>query len=190
MCSAGTGPGGTGPGIRSDEAHVKGTPEGGASLASEEHDFVKKDMTYQEIRPPVATLSFGGRVVEGALGPYCWSPGSRSEEKNTLWCWDEEENEGVPQKDKTLNVTAGSTMVFDFGGKKPDSVVAGASPLFYGRITGQPATGLRVKENGRIEIPSDIPVGEYAVGVWVSGAQGEAEYSYRIAVEREPGDRP
>lgn len=188
MCTAGTEPGGTGPGVRSDVVHVEGTPGSDATLASEERDFVRKDMTSQEIRPPVATLSFGDRAMEGDPGPYCWSPGSKSEEKNTLWCWGKEENEGVPQKNKTLKVPAGSTMLFDFGGRpKPDSVVAGAYPLSYGRITGRPATGLRMREDGRLELPSDLRAGGYSVAVWVSGPKGEATYSYRIAVENGAG---
>ena len=76
VCSAGTGPGGTGPGVRYDEAHVAGTPGAGMDLAYDGREFVRKDMPSQQIKPPVSTLSSGKQSVEGAAGPYCWSPNS------------------------------------------------------------------------------------------------------------------
>jgi hypothetical protein len=94
MCSAGTGPGGTGPGVRYDQAHVAGTPGAEADLAFGGQEFVRKDMPSQRIEPPGAILSSGHESVEGAVGPYCWSPGSKSEEENVLWCWNETGVEG------------------------------------------------------------------------------------------------
>jgi hypothetical protein len=192
VCSAGTGPGGSGPGVRSDAAHVAGTLAGGNNLASDGREFVRKDMSSQQIRPPVAILSSGEDSVEGAAGPYCWSPGSKSEEENVLWCWNETGVEGqVPPQEDTLHVSAGSTMVLKFGGEaKLDSVVAGAWPLFYGELTGRPAKELRAIRSGdHVEIPADLPPGEYLLGVFVSGPKGEADYAFRVAVEREPGSR-
>ena len=191
LCEAGTGPGGTGPGGRSDEAHVEGTPEGDIP-PSEEQEFVRKDMASQEIRPPVATLSSGKESVEGAAGPYCWSPGAKSEEENVLWCWNDTGVEGqVPKEEDTLSVAAGSTMVLSFGGQpRLDSVMAGATPLFYGELTGQPGKSLRtVRQDDRIEIPADLPAGQYLVLVHVFGPEGEADYAFRVAVERELGGR-
>ncbi len=189
VCSAGTGPGGTGPGTRDDQAHVAGTPEEEITPPSEEQEFVRKDMASQEIRPPVATLSSGKGSVVGAAGPYCWSPGSKSEEEDVLWCWNETGVEGqVPEERDALSVPAGSTMVLNFGGRpRLDSVMAGAQPLFYGELaTGRSGKGLRtIRRDGRIEIPVDLPAGEYFVLVHVSGPDGEADYAFRVAVERE-----
>ena len=194
MCTAGTGPGGTGPGIRDDEAHVGGTPEGEIPPPpSGEKQLVRKDMTSQQIRPPVATLSSGKETVEGAAGPYCWSPGSKSEEEDVLWCWNETGAEGqVPDERDALSVAAGSTMVLGFGGRpRLDSVMAGASPLFYGDVTGQPGKDLRtIRRDGRFEIPADPPAGEYLVHVHVFGPEGEADYAFRVAVEGNVSERP
>lgn len=192
VCSAGTGPGGTGPGVRYDMVHVGGTRVAEvppALKALEEGKFVRKDMASQEIRPPVATLSSGDASVEGAAGPYCWSPGSKSDEDNVLWCWNETGVEGqVPNEEDALNVAAGSTMILSFDGQpRLDSVMAGAGPLFYGELaTGRPGKSLRTtRRDGRIEIPADLPAGEYLVLMHVSGPEGEADYAFRVAVERE-----
>lgn len=198
VCSAGTGPGGTGPGVRYDMVHVGGTHEAEvppALKALEEGEFVRKDMASQEIRPPVATLSSGDASVEGAAGPYCWSPGSKSDEDNVLWCWNESGVKGqVPKEGDTLSVAAGSTMVLAFGGRsRLDSVLAGAQPLFYGELaTGRPGKSLRtIRRDGRIEIPAALPTGDYFVTVHVFGPEGEADYAFRVAVERdEAGGRP
>ncbi len=194
VCSAGTGPGGTGPGTRDDEAHVAGTPEGEITPPSEEQQFVRKDMSSQQISPPVAILSSGKETVEGAPGPYCWSPGSKSEEENVLWCWNETGVEGqVPNEEDALSVAAGSTMVLSFDGQpRLDSMVAGAGTLFHGELTtGRPGKSLQTtRQDGRIEIPADLPAGEYLVLVHVSGPQGEADYAFRVAVEREGSGSP
>jgi len=195
VCSAGTGPGGTGPGIRDDEAHVAGTPVGEIPPPPEEQEFVRKDMAAQETRPPTAVLSSGKESVEGAAGPYCWSPGSKSEEEEVLWCWNETGAEGqVPNEEDTLSVAAGSTMVLSFGGQpRLDSVIAGAHPLFYGELaTSRPGKDLRtIRRDGRVEIPAHLSAGEYLVLVHVSGPKGEADYAFRVTVERdEAGVRP
>lgn len=190
-CSAGTSPGGDGPGVRYDDAHVEGTAGGKAPWPSESREFVRKDMEYRQITPPVSTLSSGSKSVEGEFGTYCWSPGQKDNDEDALWCWDEQEHGGVPGRDKTLHVTPGSTLLFDFGGEvQPNYADAGAFPLSFGRLTGRAATDLRMESNGRIQVPGDIPAGEYATSVFVSGPQGEADYSFRIAVEREQGERP
>lgn len=187
-CSAGTSPGGDGPGVRSDDAHVAGTAEGEPPWPTEDREFVRKDMEYRQITPPVSTLTSDGRTVEGEFGTYCWSPGRRDEDENALWCWDEQENDGIPGEDKSLTVSAGSVLAFNFGGEvKPDHTIAGAAPMAYGKLTGRAATDLRIADGGRIRLPEDMRAGEYAMGVFVSGPQGEAEYSYRIDVEREAG---
>lgn len=93
-CSAGTGPGGGGPGVRSDEAHVAGTAKGEAPWPTEGRAFVRKDMEYRHITPPVSTLSSDSRTVEGEFGTYCWSPGQKDEDEDALWCWDEQEHGG------------------------------------------------------------------------------------------------
>jgi hypothetical protein len=57
-------------------------------------------------------------------------------------------------------------------------------------LTGRPGEDLRAIRSGdSFEIPVDLPAGEYLVGVYVSGPKGEAGYSFRVAVEREPGGR-
>ena len=195
VCSAGTGPGGTGPGIRDDEAHVAGTPEGEILPPTEDQQLVRKDMASQQIRPPVATLSSGKESVEAAAGPYCWSPGSKSEEDNVLWCWNETGAEGqVPNEEDTLSVAAGSTMVLSFAGQsRLDSVMAGAGPLLYGELaTGRPGESLRtIPQEGRFEIPADLRAGEYLVLVHVFGPEGgEADYAFRVAVEGNASERP
>lgn len=190
-CSAGTGPGGGGPGVRYDDAHVAGTAEGDPPWPSKDREFVRKDMEYRQIAPPVSTLSSGSRTVEGEFGTYCWSPGARDEDEDALWCWDEQEHGGVPGEGKTLEVAPGSTLVLDFGGEvRPDHAVAGAFPISYDRLTGQAPTDLRVEEDGRIPVSEDMPAGEYAVGVLVAGPQGEADYAFRIDVDRKAKTGP
>lgn len=185
-CSAGTNPGGDGPGSRYDEAHVAGTAPGETPMPTNDREFVKKDMQFQQITPPASTLTSNGRTVEGEFGTYCWSPGHRDEDENALWCWDEQENNGVPKQNKTLNVSPGSTLVFDFGGEvAPERADAGAAPLAYGRLTGGAGIDLSVASDGRIQVPDDTKAGEYAMGVFVSGLQGEVEYLFRIDVDRE-----
>jgi hypothetical protein len=118
-------------------------------------------------------------------------PGSVDDDGNALWCWDEQEHDGVPPENKTLSVAPGSVLTFDFGGKvEPDHVVSGAAPISYGRLTGAAPTDLRVDGEGRTRIPEDLRAGEYAVGVFVSGPQGEADYSVRVAVEGDASERP
>ena len=185
-CDAGTGPGGEGPGSRYDDAHVEGTARGdGAPWPYESREFVRKDMEFRQISPPASTLTSNGETMTGEVGTYCWSPGRRDPDETALWCWDELENMGIPGESKTLAVTPGSTLIFDFGGGvKPDYVGGGAFPISHGRVTGAAPTDLRVGKDGRIPIPEDMRAGEYAVAVGLSGTQGEAEYSFRIDVRK------
>lgn len=98
----------------------------------------------------------------------------------------------VPNEGDALSVAAGSTMILSFDGRpRLDSVIVGAVPLFYGELTGQPGKGLRaIRRGDRIEIPAGLPAGEYFVGVYVSGPKGEADYAFRVAVEREESGSP
>lgn len=193
VCSAGTGPGGGGAGVRYDAVHVAGTREAQMPPTLEAlagRDFVRQDMATQEIRPPVATLSSGDASVEGTAGPYCWSPGPKSDEDNVLWCWNETGVKGqLPEEKDALSVAPGSTMVLTFGGQPTlDHVMAGATPLVYGELTGQAGKRLRtIRRDGRIEIPVDLPAGGYFVGVYVFGPEGEADYAFRVTVQHDPG---
>ena len=136
--------------------------------------------------PPDSTLGFGGRVVTGDLGSYCWSSGSGGSCVDAVFPL-------VPDKDKTLAVEAGSGMVFDYGGEAPpDSVRAGAEPLGPG---GEPADSLSspVKVDGsgdRVTMPAELPAGDYVVDVSVTVPEGDASYYFRVVVERDEGALP
>src|SRR5918998_6280682 len=59
--------------------------------------------------PPDSALLSGSQAVTGEIGSYCWSSGSGGSCVDAVFPL-------VPDKDKTLAVSAGSDMVFDYRG--------------------------------------------------------------------------
>ena len=131
--------------------------------------------------PPDSALLSEDRAVTGEIGSYCWSSGSGGGCVDAVFPL-------VPGKEKTLAVSAGSDMVFDYGGERPpDSVRAGAEPLGPG---GKPADSrsspLEVDGmSDRVTIPAELPAGDYVVDVSVTVPQGDASYYFRVVVGRD-----
>jgi hypothetical protein len=138
-------------------------------------------------RPPGSTLSYGGEAVSGELGTYCWVSG----------CVDKV---GIPINEEALSVPAGSSMTFEYGGKKLDSLSATADRIGrgnhlerIGRVSvlvsdegskGSQTVRLRSYRSGnRARIVADLAAGEYAVAVFVRVSQGDALYGFRVVVE-------
>ena len=155
-------------------------------------------------RPPNSTLAYGGQAVTAELGSYCWSsPGSPAT------CADAAGIPVAPEQQK-LTVPTGSMLMFDYGGEgRPDSVEARAYPLEQekqwvrgvedtrlmrpkGRRSVLAAEDLRDRREvgDRTAIPAELSYGEYVVEVLVRVAEGDASYYFRVAVERDVGQRP
>ena len=131
--------------------------------------------------PPDSALLSGGRAVTGEIGSYCWSSGSGGSCVDAVFPL-------VPAKEKTLAVSAGSDMVFDYGGEgPPDSVRAGAEPLGPGGKPADPRSSpLEVGGTAdRVTIPAELPAGDYVVDVSVTVPQGDASYYFRVVVGRD-----
>jgi len=127
-------------------------------------------------RPPVSTLSYGGREVKGMLGSYCWGNTCA----DSFWPL-------IPSKKKTLTVPSDSEMVFRYGGQgPPNTVEAGAYALKKLQKTGamRPDSTLKAHGSGaQRTIPAGLPPGEYVLEVFVREKQGDATYYFRLKVE-------
>ena len=125
--------------------------------------------------------------MSGALGTYCWVSG----------CVDKI---GIPVNEEALGVPAGSSMTFEYGGKKLDSLSATADRIGrgshlekIGRVSvlvpdegskGSQTVRLQSHRSGnRARIVADLAAGEYAVAVFVRVPQGDALYGFRVVVE-------
>jgi len=133
-------------------------------------------------RPPKSTLSYGGEMVSGALGTYCWRNG----------CVD---SVGIVAKKDKLTVPAGSTMTFAYGGRKLGSadvaayrIGPGNRPEEMGRkillIPAGNGTKLPARHSGnQVEITAELPAGRYVVDVFARVPEGDVSYGFLIAVE-------
>jgi hypothetical protein len=172
-----------------------------SSEAPSEPGAKDRTVTHQEEpfvpKPPDSTLSFGDQTVIGTLGSFCWTGGCG--DARTL----------VPPKREALTVSAGSVMVFDFGGsRRLASIGAVAYPLGRGNEVRkhhslrflEPGEGRRLlatedlkilREGDRAEIPAELPKGEYVVQVHIRlpGGEGDAVYYFRVAMEGDAGER-
>jgi hypothetical protein len=82
-------------------------------------------------------------------------------------------------------------MVFDYGGRRLTSVGAGAYNLQEVRRVGSEASKLRTLRQGdRTEIPAELRPGVYVVDVLVTVPEGDASYSFRVAVEGDASELP
>lgn len=126
-------------------------------------------------RPPVSTLSYGGREVTGSLASSDWAfSGSVGTVAADEWYL-------VPPERKTLTVPSGSEMVFGYGGQKPPNTVeVHAWPLGKKGGPSHPkAHGTGVERT----IPAELPPGEYVLEVSVKEQRGNAFYFFRIIVD-------
>jgi hypothetical protein len=141
-------------------------------------------------RPPESTLSYGGETVSGALGTYCWSSDSGS------ICVDKV---GVPVNEEALTVPAGSTLTFEYGGRKLGSLSVTADRIGRGNqlerldgisvlVPNEGSKGYKTiqlhssRSGNRARIVADLPAGEYVVAVFVRIPQGDALYGFRVVV--------
>ena len=129
-------------------------------------------------QPPDSTLSYGGQVVRGSLGSYCWGDMCAD---SVLF---------VPPRKKTLTVPSGSEMVFHYEGQSsPDMVKATATSLNkQGTSTAgadsKVSRSLKAQGSGvERTIPAELPPREYVVLVFVREPQGDASYFFRVMVE-------
>jgi hypothetical protein len=167
-----------------------GKGSAGLTTTQEETTAYKEETTVLQgggdlRRPPDSTLSYGGRVVKGMLGSYCWTSHSSG------MCADAAPI--TPPRKKTLTVPTGPEMVFRYGRQRsPDTVNADAVPFDKKgqarMIVRRPSTsGLPPLEThgSGVErtIPVELPQGEYVVYVGVTEPQGDASYFFRIMVE-------
>ena len=136
--------------------------------------------------PPGSTLSYGGEIVRAGLGSYCW----------ISVCTD---SFGLPVSDKTLTVSAGSTLTFAYGGKKLDSLsvsahrirrkdrlekIAGGNFLIPEQSKGYERIRLQTRRSGnRARITAELPVGKYAVVALARFPEGDAFYGFCVVVE-------
>ncbi|MDQ4126839.1 MAG: hypothetical protein M3151_02620 [Actinomycetota bacterium] len=92
-------------------------------------------------------------------------------------------------------MSAGSEIIFDFGGEQPSSVGATAYPLNQAdgsasspcENQGMPeGERLRVERaDGQTRISGDLPPGAYLVDVFIQVIEGDASYLYNVSVRRE-----
>jgi len=151
--------------------------DGGSTVAEEETTAPHAEETtaLQEggnlPRPPIGTLSYGGREVKGSLSTYCIP----------RICVD-----GMPSvspKQGTLTVPSGSEMVFRYGGQRPlDTVEVGYYPL---NKNGGPWDGRLKAQGSGVErtIPAELPPGDYGVDVFVRWSQSDVTYTFHVMVE-------
>jgi hypothetical protein len=137
--------------------------------------------------PPGGTLAFGGETVAGELGGYCWTPTSGEEGELVAGQCVDAVYPLVPGKEKTLVVSPGSQMTFDYGGE--ETAEAGAELLGPGdRSAESSSEPLEIRgSGGRLGIPADLPVGEHVVSVFVTVPEGDASYYFRVAVRQGAG---
>ena len=131
-------------------------------------------------RPPDSTLSYGGQVVKGTLGSYCWSSGNSFGCADSIWPL-------IPGKQKTLSVPSGSEMVFRYGGQSPPKTVEVAAyqlKKLQKTSTYRPDHSPKTQGSGvQRTIPAELPPGEYVLEVLTKDQQDDASYYFRIMVE-------
>ena len=136
--------------------------------------------------PPGSTLAFGKQSVKGLLGSYCYN-GVCTDAAGVL----------VPPPEETLNVPSRAALLLDYGGEGQTAVEdASVFPLdprstvdapsggnFLGDAAEPVARLLAGPEGALWKMRADLAPGEYVIYVLLEIPEGDAYYSFRVAVE-------
>lgn len=125
-------------------------------------------------RPPDSTLTYKNTTMKGKLGSYCGAGGCADSALSLTMNLD------------VLEVPAGAKMVFEYGGKPVNRIIFTTYPVRNGQIeypNGERRL-LEVKGRSKVEVPANLPPGEYFLDVFVQVPQGDASYSFGVLVKR------
>ena len=136
--------------------------------------------------PPGSTLAFGKQSVKGLLGSYCYN-GVCKDAAGVL----------VPPPEETLNGHSRAVLLLDYGGEgrtsvedasvfplDPESMVEAPSGGNFLGDAAQPAARLSAEPEGALwKMRADLAPGEYVIYVLLEIPEGDAYYSFRVAVE-------